>query len=108
MVEWVEERARESKQDELGQRVASAQPSNGQAKSDDADIFDRVIGEQSLNVVLSERIPNAEYGGNERHCQKSPAIRGFLRRQNHHESRDAVDAGLDVDRWEQAGYMRGR
>ena len=37
-------------------------PAPGRADEDDADVFDRVIGEEPLQVMLHERIEHAEDG----------------------------------------------
>ena len=46
-----------------------------EADEDDADILDRVIGEQALEVVLHQCIEHAEYGGDaaeEQHDHSRP------------------------------------
>ena len=98
VVERVVERGDQGKH--AGCRVAETDEHHGhpQAEQDDADVLDRVVGEQALQVVLHEGVQHAEQrgGGADREHQQAPfpahASDQVINHPHH-----AVDRGLDHD-----------
>ena len=63
MVEHVKQRRRERQRRRPGQAVGLERDRQAQTDEDDADVLDRVIGEQPLQIVFHQRIQHAHHRG---------------------------------------------
>ena len=64
VVEDVKQRGGERKRRRPAHRVGLKSECKPEADVDDADVLDRVVGEQTLQVVLHQRVNHSEHGGN--------------------------------------------
>ncbi len=102
MVEHVEERGGERKRGRDVHAVGTEREREPEADEDDADVLDRMIGEQPLEIVLHERIEHAERRGDaaEREHHES-APRSRRADEIEYDAHEAVDADLGHDSGEQ-------
>ena len=63
MIEDVEERRGQRQRRRPVHAVGAKGERKAEADEDDADVLDRVIGEQALEVVLHQRVENAHHRG---------------------------------------------
>src|SRR5216684_234204 len=61
MVPHVQEPASQPEHNQLGSMKGSPQHGHSNSKQNDADVFDAVIGEKALDVVLADRKRNTEH-----------------------------------------------
>ena len=96
---------------------AAAQPSpiglkaerEAEADEDDADILDRVIGEQPLQIVLHQRVEHAHDAGDAGKRQHQHAPPPFGRpEQVEHDAHEGIDRDLGHDAAQQARDMARR
>ena len=103
MVEDVEQRRGHRQRRRRLHAVGAEAERETQADEDDADVLDRVIGEQPLEVVLHQRVEHAEHGGH-------PAEHDHDRRpppgQRPHQVEGDADEGIDRDLGHHAAHQR--
>ena len=72
MIEYVKQRRGHRQRSGTSHVVGTKRQRQPEADEDDADVLDRVIGEQALEIVLHQRMQHAENGGDaaeeENHC----------------------------------------
>ena len=80
-----------------------------QTHEDDADVFDAVIGKQTLEVVFHQRVEHTQHGGDCAHCQHghSPPERRRAEEIEQHPGQ-SVDACLDDHTGHERGDVAGR
>ena len=85
------------------------QQRRAEAHQNDADVLDAVVGQQPLEVVLHQRIEDAQQPGNHtdhQHHHAGPHRNGSIEIEEH--TRHPVDSGLDEDPRHQRGDVAGR
>ena len=98
-----------------GERRGPAKPEGletqreAEADEDDADILDRVIGEQPLQIMLHQRVEHAHDAGDAGKRQHQHAPPPFGRpEQIEHDAHEGIDRDLGHDAAQQAGDMARR
>ena len=111
--EVVEDMKQSAEKSEQGDRVISERKADhpqADSKADDADVFDAVIGQQLLQVMLGDGIhhsENARHKGNEKNDIAEDGIRSAAEKQD---AENPVNPGLDHHSGHQGGHTgrRGR
>ena len=103
----MKEAAGEAEDDELGMAAGLADEREPEAHENDADVFDAVIGEEALEVVLAECEEDAENGadGSEDEDDRTPTEWGGGEERECAE--EAVDSNFQDDTGEDGGDVGG-
>ena len=72
VIEHVQQRAAKAQHHQHGRTRAHAQQADAQAQRDDADVFDAVIRQQALQVVLRQRKQHAQHTRSQPDGDESP------------------------------------
>ena len=91
------------------QSVGGERQRQAEADEDDADVLDRVVGEQALQVVLHQRVEHAEHRGDAaQHQHDHAGPPGRHAEQVEHDADEAVDGDLGHHAAHQRGDVAGR
>ena len=103
MIEHVKDRRGRGERRRAREAVRLEGEREAKADIDDSDIFDRVIGEQPLQIVLHQRVEHAEHGrgAGEREHDHRPPGRGRT-----HQIEDDADEAVDRDLGHHAAHQR--
>ncbi len=77
MVEHVEQRCRQRQRRGEDHAVGAEGEREAQADIDDADVLDRVVGEEAFEVVLHQRVEDAHHRGDaaeDKHDRRPPPL----------------------------------
>ena len=98
VIEHVEQRRRQRERRGQAHGVGLEGERQAEADEDDADVLDRVVGEQALQVVLHQRVQHAEHrGGAAEHQDHHAPPPGGRPEQVEHDAHEAVDRDLGHD-----------
>ena len=104
VVEHVEQRRGQRQRRAGGQPVGAERQRQAEADEDDADVLDRVVGEQPLQVVLHQRVEHAEHRGDAAERQHDDAGPPGRRAQ---QVEDDADEAVDRDLGHHPAHQRG-
>src|SRR6516164_11140582 len=97
MVPDVQERAAQPEDDELRAPQRATEQSEPEPDADDADVLDAVVGEQALDVVLTDREGYSQHARSDAEPEHHAAPPHRWRGEERSDPHEPVDAGLDED-----------